>query len=117
MRRLQVFLIAIMKRRTKDILKKEGALNFGGKLSIAEDGTEIKQEGMKLVKREVVTVECDFDEDEKTFYSRLQERADARLQQISESGNKDYIGALVLLLRLRQACNHPHLVEMAMNKD
>jgi SNF2 family DNA or RNA helicase len=109
MRRLQVFLIAIMKRRTKDILKKEGALNFGGKPSITE--------GMKIVKREVVTVECDFDEDEKAFYSRLQARADARLQQISESGNKDYIGALVLLLRLRQACNHPHLVEMAMNKD
>jgi SNF2 family DNA or RNA helicase len=64
-----------------------------------------------------VTVECDFDEDEKAFYGRLQNRADERLKQISEQGNKDYIGALVLLLRLRQACNHPHLVEMAMNKD
>ena len=117
MRRLQVFLVAIMKRRTKDILKKEGALNFGGKPSIAEDGTETKREGMQIVNREVVTVECDFDEDEKAFYQRLQERADQRLQQISEAGNKDYIGALVLLLRLRQACNHPHLVEMAMNKD
>ena len=117
MRRLQVFLIAIMKRRTKDILKKEGALNFGGKPTIAEDCTQNKQDGMKIVKREVVTVECDFDEDEKAFYTRLQARADQRLQEISERGNKDYIGALVLLLRLRQACNHPHLVEMAMNKD
>ena len=117
MKRLQYFLLAIMKRRTKDILKKEGALNFGGKPSVDEDGTEKKRDGMKIVKREVVTLECDFDEDEKQFYGRLQNRADERLKEISKNGNKDYIGALVLLLRLRQACNHPHLVEMAMNKD
>ena len=118
MKRLQYFLLAIMKRRTKDILKKEGALNFGGKPTVeGEAGSKKKAEGMQIVKREVETVECDFDEDEKMFYSRLQARADDRLKEISKNGNKDYIGALVLLLRLRQACNHPHLIEMAMNKD
>jgi SNF2 family DNA or RNA helicase len=118
MKRLQYFLKAIMKRRTKDILKKDGALNFGGKATTqGEDGAQTSGGGMKIVKREVVTVECDFDDAEQNFYNRLQNRADARLKEMSSKGKNDYIGALVILLRLRQACNHPRLVEMAMNKD
>lgn len=118
MKRLQYFLKAIMKRRTKDILKKDGALNFGGKPKAeGEDGGVGDNGGMKIVKREVVTVECDFDKKEQSFYERLQNRADERLQEMSKKGKSDYIGALVLLLRLRQACNHPRLVEMAMSKD
>jgi SNF2 family DNA or RNA helicase len=115
MRRLQVFLRALMKRRTKDILKKEGALNFGGEKDA--DGKS-KSGGMQIVKREVEIVECDFDEGEQHFYDTLSERADAQLKNMMERGGPtDYIGALVLLLRLRQACNHPHLINMAMNKD
>lgn len=111
MRRLQVFLKAFMKRRTKDILKLDGALNFGGK------GKE-NNGGMQIVKREVLTVECDFDPHEKEFYDRLQDRADKRLQDMMDGSHKtDYIGALVLLLRLRQMCDHPQLIEMAMSKD
>lgn len=114
MRRLQYFLKAFMKRRTKDILKKDGALNFGGKTD-KEGGA--KKGGMQIVKREVFTMECEFDEAEAEFYDRLQARAENRLKDIMETGKTDYIGALVILLRLRQACNHPHLIEMAMNKD
>lgn len=114
MRRLQYFLRAFMKRRTKDILKKDGALNFGGK-SDKEGGA--KKGGMQIVKREVFTMECEFDEAEAEFYDRLQARAENRLKDLMETGKTDYIGALVILLRLRQACNHPHLIEMAMNKD
>jgi SNF2 family DNA or RNA helicase len=115
MRRLQFFLKAFMKRRTKDILKKEGALNFGGKSD--KDGGA-KKGGMQIVKREVFTMECEFDAAEAEFYDRLQARAENRLKDIMENtGKNDYIGALVILLRLRQACNHPHLIEMAMNKD
>nr|POF17908.1 putative atp-dependent helicase c17a2.12 [Quercus suber] len=111
MRRLQVFLGTFMKRRTKDILKKDGALNFGGKAD--ENGA--KSQGMQIVKREVLTVECDFDDEEQTFYTRVQARADRSLQAMSEK--KDYIGALVLLLRLRQVCDHPRLIEGAVEKD
>ncbi len=119
MKRLQFFLRAIMKRRTKDILKKDGALNFGGKVATKNaDGDDIeKKEGMQIVKREVVTVECEFDAEELQFYSRLQSRADKRIAEIKQKKKADYMGALVLLLRLRQACNHPQLVEKAMNKD
>ena len=116
MRRLQFFLRAFMKRRTKDILKKEGALNFGGKAAKEGENAE-KKEGMRIVKREVVTVECSFDEAEQVFYERLQSRADQRLEAMAKKGKNDYIGALVLLLRLRQACNHARLVEMAMYQD
>ncbi|WPH00748.1 Hypothetical protein R9X50_00357800 [Acrodontium crateriforme] len=113
MRRLQFFLKAFMKRRTKDILKKEGALNFGGK----EEKEGEKKPGMQIVKREVFTVECDFDPVEQDFYTRLQERADKRLKQLSEDAHVDYMGALVLLLRLRQVCDHPALIEKAVNND
>lgn len=116
MRRLQFFLRAFMKRRTKDILKKEGALNFGGKANNDDNSSE-KKGGMQIVKREVVTVECSFDEAEQAFYERLQSRADQRLEAMAKKGKNDYIGALVLLLRLRQACNHARLVEMAMYQD
>ena len=114
-RRLQAMLQIFMKRRTKDILKKEGALNFGGK---ADKEGEEKKGGMQIVKREVVTMECDFDEQELAFYTKLSERAENRLNDMMSEGKKtDYIGALVLLLRLRQACNHPHLIEMALAKN
>ncbi|KAF1823814.1 uncharacterized protein K489DRAFT_379811 [Dissoconium aciculare CBS 342.82] len=115
MRRLQVFLRALMKRRTKDILKKEGALNFGGK---ADADGKSKNGGMQIVKRDVEIIECDFDDAEQHFYTTLSERADEQLKNMMESDSApDYIGALVLLLRLRQACNHPHLISMAMHKD
>ncbi|CAK1354172.1 unnamed protein product [Cercospora beticola] len=114
MQRLNVFLKAFMKRRTKDILKLDGALNFGGKTN--EEGGAMNG-GMQIVKREVLTVQCDFDPVEKEYYDKLQARADKRLEQMEKAGSNDYIGALVLLLRLRQMCDHPRLIEMAMYKD
>ncbi|KAK1824304.1 hypothetical protein LTR12_001370 [Friedmanniomyces endolithicus] len=117
-KRLQYFLRTFMLRRTKEILKQSGALNFGGKAKEGGEGAEKKAGGMQIVKREVVTVECEFDAAEKEFYDRLQDRADKRLQEMMrEKGGNDYIGALVLLLRLRQACNHSALIEMALSKD
>ncbi|KAM3415850.1 hypothetical protein BST61_g9354 [Cercospora zeina] len=114
MQRLNVFLKAFMKRRTKDVLKLDGALNFGGKTN--EDGGPMNG-GMQIVKRDVLTVQCDFDAVEKEYYDKLQARADKRLEQMEKNGSNDYIGALVLLLRLRQMCDHPRLIEMAMYKD
>ncbi|KAI4730340.1 hypothetical protein E4T49_01914 [Aureobasidium sp. EXF-10728] len=112
-KRIQYFLKGFMKRRTKDILKEDGALSFGGK---SKNG-EKKGTGMKIVERKVETIICELDPKERDFYDQLQERAQKRLDDMMGGEKTDYIGALVLLLRLRQACNHPKLVSGSMGKD
>jgi SNF2 family DNA or RNA helicase len=112
-KRIQYFLKGFMKRRTKDILKENGALSFGGKAKSGEQ----KGSGMKIVERKVETIICELDPKERDFYDQLQERAQKRLDDMMGGEKTDYIGALVLLLRLRQACNHPKLVSGSMGKD
>jgi SNF2 family DNA or RNA helicase len=112
MRRLQIFLKAFMKRRTKEVLKKEGALNFGGK---AKDGEE--KPAFQIVARKVETVIGEFTAKERAFYDRLSDRAQSRLDEMMGGAKQDYIGALVLLLRLRQACNHPNLTKTNVKGD
>ncbi|KAF2449415.1 hypothetical protein P171DRAFT_427608 [Karstenula rhodostoma CBS 690.94] len=113
MRRLQIFLKAFMKRRTKDVLKKEGALNFGGKQKEGEE----KKGGFQIVGRNIETVIGEFTAKERSFYDRLNDRAESRLKEMMGGEKRDYIGALVLLLRLRQACNHPSLTKSNMKED
>ena len=112
MRRLQVFLKSCMKRRTKEILKKEGALNPGGKVKEGGDN-----KGFKIVDRKVELITAAFGDRERQFYDRLADRAQSRLDEMMGGEKSDYIGALVLLLRLRQACNHPQLVGSNVKKD
>ncbi|KAL8701224.1 MAG: hypothetical protein Q9201_005022 [Fulgogasparrea decipioides] len=106
MRRLQYYLKAFMKRRTKDVLKQEGALNLGGKASTAGS----IQSGFKITARRIESVEADFSPEERKFYERLEQRTDKSLEQMMGGEKMNYASALVLLLRLRQACNHPRLV-------
>ena len=115
MRRLGLFLKAFMKRRTKDVLREEGALNPNGKAEQDKEGKDSK--GFKLVKRKVKSVVVEFDADERSFYDKLQARTQSRLEEMMGDNKKDYIGALVLLLRLRQACNHPQLVGGSAARD
>lgn len=105
LRRLQVYLKAFMKRRTKDILKQDGALK-SGKGKEAADG---KGPGFKIVARTVEKVEAQFTEQEREFYSRLESRTDRSLEAMMAGNKMSYASALVLLMRLRQACNHPKL--------
>lgn len=117
--RLQVYLKAFMKRRTKDVLK-ENDKPKPGESSHDEDGNEKKSSnGFKIVKREVIRVDAEFMEGEMNFYKRLEQRTESRLEEMMGGSKVDYAGALTLLLRLRQSCNHPDLVKsnLAIDKD
>ena len=114
-KRLQYYLKAFMKRRTKEVLKKEGALNPGGKTS--KEGEH--KNGFKITERKIESVVVAFSPEEKGFYDRLEQRTDKSLEQMMGGMKLNYASALVLLLRLRQACNHPSLVggSIAQDKD
>ncbi|KAK3316329.1 SNF2 family N-terminal domain-containing protein [Apodospora peruviana] len=125
-KRLHTLLRCFMKRRTKDILKEEGALVAGGKKALDAAVAKAEKEGkevvapksaFKITERKVVTVETQFSPAEKEFYDRLEERADASLEKMMKGKSVNYANALVLLLRLRQACNHPRLAETKIDKD
>jgi SNF2 family DNA or RNA helicase len=112
--RLQVVLKAFMKRRTKDVLKLNNNLKPNGPGS---EGGQKKSSGFKIVNREVIKVSAEFTPGELNFYKRLEQRTDNSLEKIMGGSKIDYAGALVLLLRLRQSCNHPDLVKSDLAKD
>jgi SNF2 family DNA or RNA helicase len=112
-RRLHSLLRCFMKRRTKAILKEDGALNPGGKPTApGEESTT----GFKVTERKIVSISAKFSPAERRFYSRLEQRTDKSIEKMLR-GKVNYANALVLLLRLRQACNHPKLVEGKLDKD
>ena len=91
--RLRVLLKSIMLRRTKESLI---------------DGHPIITIPPKRVERTEVV----FSEDEEQFYTALQDRAALTFNRYMDRGTvqSNYTSMLVLLLRLRQACCHPHLI-------
>lgn len=114
MRRLHGLLQCFMKRRTKEILKKDGALSTGGKKGEGDEKSATSS--FKVTERKVVTVAAEFTPAERRFYDRLEKRTDKSLEAMMRS-KVNYASALVLLLRLRQACDHPKLVEGKLEKD
>ncbi|KAL4920817.1 SNF2 family N-terminal domain-containing protein [Aspergillus aurantiobrunneus] len=111
--RLQVVLKAFMKRRTKDVLKLNASLKPGE--GDADGGK--KNPGFQITKREVIKVAVEFMPGETNFYQRLEQRTENSLEKMMGDSKLDYAGALVLLLRLRQCCNHPDLVKSDLARD
>lgn len=111
-RRLHSLLRCFMKRRRKEILKEAGALNPGGKPT--EDGKS--STGFKVTERNVVTIAAELSPAERKFYHRLETRAEGNIENMM-GGKMSYASALTLLLRMRQACNHPKLVAGKLHKD
>ncbi|KIK68310.1 hypothetical protein GYMLUDRAFT_68180 [Collybiopsis luxurians FD-317 M1] len=103
MKRLQVVLKQIMLRR-----KKDDTLN--GKVLI------------ELPKRTVEVVSCPFSPSEQQFYANLEGKLATTMEQLVQDAAKagvkaNYMSVLLLLLRLRQACNHPILVSKDYKED
>ncbi|KIJ59865.1 hypothetical protein HYDPIDRAFT_117943 [Hydnomerulius pinastri MD-312] len=92
MKRLHVVLKSVMLRRTKNQILNGKPL-------------------LQLPDRILELVECKFDASEKAFYKRLETRMSSEVDKLVQAENVNYTHVLVLLLRLRQACNHPSLVQ------
>ncbi|KAK6932509.1 Helicase, C-terminal [Dillenia turbinata] len=92
-RKLQAVLKTIMLRRTKGTLL---------------DGKPI----ISLPPKFITLKKVDFSEEERDFYSRLEADSRAQFEEYAAAGTvKDnYVNILLMLLRLRQACDHPLLV-------
>lgn len=116
-KRLHSVLQCFMKRRTKDILKQDGALNTGPSTGNGDEKDEKNPtSSFKVTERKVMAIAAQFTPAERRFYDRLERRTDKSIEQMMR-GRVNYASALVLLLRLRQACNHPKLVEGKLEKD
>ncbi|KAJ7766803.1 SNF2 family DNA-dependent ATPase [Mycena metata] len=101
MKRLQVVLQQIMLRRTK-------TQQLNGKALV------------DLPPRTINVVSCKFDPSEQAFYTALESKMEGVIEKLireSGGGGNSYISVLLLLLRLRQACNHPCLVSKDYKKD
>lgn len=59
---------------------------------------------VELPERLVEVVHCDFDDDERAFYTEIEEKTSSAIEKIVERGDagKSYTSMLILLLRLRQ---------------
>ncbi|KAL1873387.1 hypothetical protein Plec18167_006438 [Paecilomyces lecythidis] len=93
MRQLQVLLKAVLLRRTK---------------TSEIDGKPILQ----LPPRITEEVHAVFSDDEQELYQALETRTQLQFNKYLKAGTvgRNYSNVLVLLLRLRQACCHPHLL-------
>lgn len=68
---------------------------------------------LELPERKVEVVSSDFRlPEERAFYRALEEQIRSNLQESEQAGDApvSFMSVLVMLLRLRQACNHPALV-------
>ncbi|KAE8100827.1 hypothetical protein FH972_018678 [Carpinus fangiana] len=93
-KKLQAVLRAIMLRRTKGTLI---------------DGEPI----IKLPPKTIHLTKVDFSTEERDFYTKLEADSCSRFKAYAAAGtvNQNYANILLMLLRLRQACDHPLLVK------
>ncbi|CAO3699383.1 unnamed protein product [Rhizopus stolonifer] len=93
MSRLKAVLMAIMLRRTKAVLMKKK-----------------NQNSFELPSREKNDILLDFSDYERKLYDLLKSKTKDSVQQLMIQGQSAYLNMLCLLLRLRQACDHPKLI-------
>ncbi|XP_026408267.1 helicase-like transcription factor CHR28 isoform X2 [Papaver somniferum] len=93
-KKLQAVLKTIMLRRTKGTLL---------------DGEPI----INLPSKTVNLTKVEFSAEERAFYSKLESDSRSQFKAYAAAGtlNQNYASILLMLLRLRQACDHPFLVK------
>eukprot|EP01018_Ginkgo_biloba_P022585 Gb_33076 [translate_table: standard] len=93
-KKLQVVLKTVMLRRTKGSVI---------------DGQPI----VKLPPKTITLKKVDFSGEERAFYCRLEADSRAQFKVYAAAGTvkQNYVNILLMLLRLRQACDHPRLVK------
>uniref|UniRef100_A0A0E0KVL3 Uncharacterized protein n=1 Tax=Oryza punctata TaxID=4537 RepID=A0A0E0KVL3_ORYPU len=93
-KKLQAVLKIVLLRRTKETLI---------------DGEPI----IKLPPKTIQLSKIDFSKEERTFYMMLEEGSREKFKEYAAAGTirENYANILVLLLRLRQACDHPLLLK------
>ncbi|KAF5196853.1 Helicase-like transcription factor chr28 [Thalictrum thalictroides] len=93
-KKLQAVLKTIMLRRTKGTLL---------------DGEPI----INLPPKSICLMKVDFSIEERSFYSKLEADSRSQFKAYAAAGtvNQNYANILLMLLRLRQACDHPLLVK------
>ncbi|MCD7466154.1 hypothetical protein HAX54_002583 [Datura stramonium] len=92
-RKLQAVLKTVMLRRTK---------------GTCIDGKPI----INLPEKRIVLRKVEFTDEERDFYCRLEAQSRAQFAEYAAAGTvkQNYVNILLMLLRLRQACDHPLLV-------
>ncbi|KAG2298377.1 hypothetical protein Bca52824_034849 [Brassica carinata] len=93
-KKLQAILRGILLRRTKETLL---------------DGQPI----LHLPPKTVNLTKAEFSPEESAFYKELEASSQSKFETYAAAGTvyKNYVYILVMLLRLRQACDHPQLVK------
>ncbi|KAK8079289.1 hypothetical protein PG994_003096 [Apiospora phragmitis] len=68
---------------------------------------------LNLPAKTIVEVKAKFNEDQAKFYNDLEAEHRDKFEKFSNSRSKkkNYMFILVLILRLRQVCSHPHLIK------
>lgn len=96
--RLQTALSSILLRRTKD----QRSVDANGEVRAV----------VELPPRDVSVQMASFSAEEQAFYDALWEQSKSKFNRLVEDGTvlQNYAHILELLLRLRQACDHPNLV-------
>ncbi|KAI8057558.1 SNF2 family N-terminal domain-containing protein [Gilbertella persicaria] len=112
MERLKAVLMAVMLRRTKNVLKEEDGL-----VDVRVEDELKAAANLQLPNKQRQDLMLRLTEPEKALYDNIIARGKSNLQALFDKQHGAYASVLYLLLRLRQACDHPQLILKEFDKD